>query len=190
MDEIKRRRRLTPSNFSAAMGMSRFKTPDKLASQILKKCPDDPINENMKHGIIMEPTIIKLYTKYTGNEVLKPYYKIPDYDRRLAGIPDGLIGDNGLIETKCAKKMYFNLYKDECMSNPREYIFPNHFYQMIGYMEIFDKEWIEYTVFSESENLLKIIRIYRDKEHWNEFVYPSLVKFMEDKLGWMNDDDF
>nr|QBK94000.1 MAG: YqaJ-like recombinase [Pithovirus LCPAC406] len=186
----KQRRRLTASNFSAACGLSQFKTKQKLADQILKIIPNDPMNEHMLRGIEKEPYIMELYTKYTGNPIIKSWFKLPDYDHRIGGTPDGLIGNRGLIEIKCAKSMYFNLYKDECMINPREYIFPNHYLQIMGYIEIFDKEWCDYVVYSPDDHLLKMIRIYRDKVYWNKYVYPKLVEFMETYLKWMNDDGF
>ncbi len=186
----KQRRRLTASSFAAACGMSRFKSKQELADRILKKCPDDPINDNMRRGIKYEPYIMKLYNLYTGNQIIKSWFKLLDYDHRLGGTPDGLIGRDGLIEIKCAKKMYWKLYKDECLSNPRKYIFPDHYLQMIGYLEIFDKEWIDYVVYSPDEHLLKFIRIYRDRTYWKDDIYPKLVDFMREYLGWMDDKGF
>ena len=76
------------------------------------------------------------------------------------------------------------------MINPKAYIFSNHYLQMIGYIEIFDKEWCDYVVYSHDEHLLKMIRIYRDKTYWSDDLYPKLVNFMKEYLGWMNDDGF
>ena len=76
------------------------------------------------------------------------------------------------------------------MTNPADYIFPNHFIQLIGYMEIFDKEFIDYCVYSSDEGLLKMIRVYRDKKYWNEIIYPGLLSFMHEHLKWETDDGF
>nr|QBK93450.1 MAG: YqaJ-like recombinase [Pithovirus LCPAC404] len=184
------RRRLTASSFAAAMGLCKFTTQDELVDKIEKRTEPKPMNEDMKRGIELEGYVITLYTNYTRNTVINSTFGVPHNDKRIGGIPDGLVCQDGMVEIKCPKRIYRALFYEECMVDPKKYIFPSHYIQMQGYLAIFDRKWCDYVVYSHSEQLLKIIRIYRNKQYWDKIVYPKLCDFMITHLGWEDDLDF
>lgn len=57
----------------------------------------------MERGIETEPYAIKAYETVTGRKVEKAGFVWPDAHEKFGCSPDGLVGDDGLIEAKCPK---------------------------------------------------------------------------------------
>ena len=55
----------------------------------------------MEWGSEQEPNARHAYTKATGREVQEVGFIMPDHTDEYGGSPDGLIGDHGILETKC-----------------------------------------------------------------------------------------
>ncbi len=112
-------------------------------------------NEACRWGIEHEKDGKIEYMRRTGNKVDKFGFKThPDHDW-LGGSPDGLVGEQGMIEIKCP------FYRKECHKK-----IPAHYYcQMNGLMEIYDREWCDYVCWTPSETT--IYRVFRDRELWD-----------------------
>ena len=116
----------------------------------------------LDHGLTFEGDAIKLYSQRTGNEV-NQFQKFMQYSEMVGGTPDGLIGEEGLIEVKCPWSGGNHLqtllegvpYNDE------------YLYQMQGYMMITGRKWCDFVTYDPDlidELQLSVTRIERDEE--------------------------
>lgn len=100
-----RRGKLTGSNVGAALGLNPWKTPESLIRQMVREYhgaePDFTGNIATEYGAQHEPLALMDYLGETGNLVEEcSFFVHPNHDW-LGASPDGLIGDDGLIEVKC-----------------------------------------------------------------------------------------
>ncbi len=69
-------------------------------------------NEHLERGIELEPTAGDMYELETGNKVEQVGFI--EMSKYSGGSPDGLVGDDGMIEIKCVEdKKYFKLLVDK-----------------------------------------------------------------------------
>jgi putative phage-type endonuclease len=69
-------------------------------------------NEHTERGNELEPTARDMYELETGNKVEQVGFI--EMNKYSGGSPDGLVGDDGLIEIKCVEdKKYFKLLVDK-----------------------------------------------------------------------------
>lgn len=61
------------------------------------------INEYMQRGIDKEDEAREAYEKITGNKVSQVGFVFKDSNKWVGCSPDGLVGDDGLLEIKCPK---------------------------------------------------------------------------------------
>lgn len=147
-----RRGKLTASNFGAAVGVNPWCTRKKaLREQLgLERWSGAPAA--CIWGTKNEKNAIKDYMVRTGNVVVaKGLFTHPDYPW-LGGSPDGLVGDDGIIEVKCP------FYKQV----PHTSIPPHYYCQVNGLMEIMGRKWCDFV--SWTPTAMKIYRVYHDPE--------------------------
>jgi len=183
-----RKGRITMSNAYAATGNSRFSTKDDIADEsckIKEKIFDEKQTKSMRRGSMMESIARKFYEDKTKNIVcevglgirkaLSPY---------IGGSPDGLVGDDGLIEIKNPDFMYQKVALQQryrtlgIESENFDHIWPSHYAQMQGNMAIFGRKWCDYIVYVSSDDCI-IERIPFDDIYWSNFLLPHLNKFVE-----------
>ena len=159
-----RRGKLTASNFGAAAGVNPYASRKKaLRLQLgVEKWSGD--NRACLWGTSNERNAIKDYMVRTGNVVVsKGLYTHKDYSW-LGGSPDGLVGDEGMIEVKCPF----------VVKTPHKRIPPHYYCQVNGLLEILDRKWCDYVSWTPTE--MKIYRVYRDSELW-EFLLERYTVF-------------
>lgn len=113
----------------------------------------------IQHGIDSEEAARLAYEAHTGAFVTEVgLYKHPAIEGTHAS-PDGLVGDDGLIEIKCPNSAtHIDTLKTEKV--PTKYL-----YQMQWQMRCTDRQWCDYVSFDPRlpENLrLFVKRIFRD----------------------------
>lgn len=93
-----------------------------------------------------------------------------EYSEHIGASPDGLIGDDGLLEIKCPKASTVEKYLDKG-DLPKEY-----YWQVHGQMMCTGRKWVDFVIYHPSYELF-ILRIDRDeiaidqlKEKLNEVV--------------------
>ena len=147
-----RKGKLTASNFGAAAGVNPYVSRRKALRQTLGLETFTGSNEACLWGTKNERNAIKDYMVRTGNVVTsKGLFTHPNYSW-LAGSPDGLIGEEGMIEVKCPfVKM-----------TPHTRIPPHYYCQINGLLEILDRQWCDFVSWTPTE--MKIYRVYRDDE--------------------------
>lgn len=116
-------------------------------------------NAYTNRGHLLEPEARELYEVQTGNEVIETGFITAEFfDYKIGYSPDGLIGDNGLIEikTKTAALQIDTLRRKEV---PAEYMA-----QIQTGLLVTGREWLDYVSFCPCLPLF-IKRVFPDKEY-------------------------
>lgn len=121
----------------------------------------------MKYGIQNEPAAIACYEKKNNCQVKKCWliiHKTIDY---IGAFPDGLVGDDGLLEIKCASKLKTQDLEraigeiTDLDENGRLKKTDRHDLQVQGQLEITDRKWCDYVTYA-ANGIIHCDRIYRD----------------------------
>ncbi len=95
-----------------------------------------------------EPTAKKFYTSVTGNEIIDSKLLYSNEIEGLTGSPDGLVGDEGMIEIKCPFNGANHLR--HCFITDEETMLseiPEYYYQMQCYMLLSGRKWCDFVSF-------------------------------------------
>lgn len=160
---LARYQRITASKFADVLG-----TPAKRKTYALQKLAEldgVPVEENhqtasMAWGVEQEDAARLHYWAETGNDVTQhPGQTHPNFPY-VWGSPDGLIGDDGILEIKCPNSTRHIEYFITRVIPP-EYII-----QMQGLMWIFDRQWCDFMSFDPRNPTRStlIIRVERDED--------------------------
>lgn len=186
--------RLTASVVSAATGRTNYGKKDvdvvaQTAAKIRKEVPDEPINNAQQDGIDYEDSIRDEYVRRNGVEVTELGFVFDERRPHLGVSPDGLVGEDGLIEIKCPQKMYDRLL-DICEGKKPptylknyvpSYIFPSHYDQMQTQMAVLGRKWCDYVVYCPKDQIYVQHRVPFNPRHWK--VLSDLIdQFIEREL--------
>ena len=180
---------ISPSRFSDMMAKgkgSKFgKTAESYAEDIVQLMigyiPDEYISPAMQWGIDNEPLAVTAYEREKFVEVHGRKNRITHSELEyVSGEPDGLVGNDGIIEIKCpnGSNHFKNLRSGEQVSQYR--------WQIQGYLWLTDRKWCDFVSFhplQRSEYQLSINRVVRDQdmidelearcvEFWHDLVLP------------------
>lgn len=188
--------RITASKFSVCdlYEPNPFQNADDLALELIglkkKEFTKEAIS-NMNHGTKYEPRARKIYEDYTKNEVTEWGLAVPKWDIHIGASVDGVVGEDGMIEIKCPKKMYKPIMEYVRMLNggwkpPNEFyrghIWKSHYDQMQGGMAILGKKWCDYVVYCQPEDYFYRERILFNANYWNNCLYPNIKHFYQNIL--------
>lgn len=213
-DEWKQKRvgRLGSSSVGAALQHSHFESASEVSMRMLGVTPPKEMNEAMLQGVIHEDEIREEYERFTGNRVREigiavrtsPFGKLgpsgsieessadapPPFPTHLIAVsPDGLVGDDGMIEVKYAQRPYRPLVEGCEMHELdtahargdfgclRHFIWKTHYDQMQLSMVTLGRTWCDYVVKEATTKILRVVRVPIDIEYWNDVMFPGLVKF-------------
>jgi putative phage-type endonuclease len=128
----------------------------KASELLIGKGKEFYTNEDMERGKILEDDARTLYELETGNTVKQVGYV--ELDEYVGCSPDGLVGDDGLIEIKCPNNKVFV-----------EYLFTGkidtkYSWQMQFQMMVTNRGWNDYVLYNEDLNEIKITRVERDEK--------------------------
>jgi len=184
---------ISPSQFSKIMTSGRRKDElfgktalsyaDEVVCRIMGFPVDDYTNEAMQYGIDNEPYAVEAYqiekmveVDYTKERITHPKYEY------ISGEPDGLVGNDGLIEVKCPNPTnhFKNLLSGEQISQ--------YMYQIQGYMWLTERQWCDFISFRPDypeKYRISINRVVRDQDmineleercviFWNDIVQPKV----------------
>ena len=184
---------ISPSQFSKIMTSGRRKDElfgktalsyaDEVVCRIMGFPVDDYTNEAMQYGIDNEPYAVEAYqiekmveVDYTKERITHPKYEY------ISGEPDGLVGNDGLIEVKCPNPTnhFKNLLSGEQISQ--------YMYQIQGYMWLTERQWCDFVSFRPDypeKYRISINRVVRDQDmidkleercviFWNDIVQPKV----------------
>jgi putative phage-type endonuclease len=166
--------KINASTLGSVVGLTNFRNKDGLTDQKvafdrlrheLKGDPGEPgeSNDAMEWGQLREDEARNAYAAYM-QEFHGGVGEISDVGSIshsmypwLAASPDGLVGDNGLVEIKCP----FNARFDE----PRTFVYESYRLQVNLQLEITEREWCDLCIWTTKG--LYIERIERSTELFN-----------------------
>ena len=182
---------LSPSQFHRMMSSGRRKdekfgkTAESYAEEVVQRLigyiPDQIMTPAMQWGIDNEPLAVEAYEREKFAEVTgrktRLVHPLLDY---VSGEPDGLVGEDGIIEIKCPNAS--NHFKNIRSGSQIE----DYKWQIQGYMWLTDRKWCDFVSFhplQPEEFRLSINRVVRDEEmindiagrcseFWDELVMP------------------
>lgn len=157
-----RRGKLTASNLGAALGVSPYTSRRRLW-RIMREPPSPERFHNVAcdWGTANEPNGIMEYVAQTGNEVTpEGFVPHPSLDW-MGGSPDGLVGEDGMIEVKCP-------YKKQQYGKIPYYYYP----QINCLLECTGREWCDFVVWTHED--CSITRIRRNTDHF-EALLPYYI---------------
>jgi hypothetical protein len=128
-----------------------------IANQLVTVVPPLP-TVWMERGIELEPYAIAAYEAVTGRKTTKVGFVWPDGHERYGCSPDGLIGDDGLIQAKCPKAEKVLEYHDDG-TLPVE-----HKPQVMGELLVTGREWTDFVAY-HPELAPFILRVERDEQY-------------------------
>ena len=165
--------KFTGSDFVIMLGNGETKRKmilEKATEHILgKPCNKDHYtNSDMLRGIELEPIARQLYIQETFNEVEEVGFI--EKDEYCGVSPDGLVGEDGIIEIKCPKDTVF------VEQSITEKIKPEYYTQIQYALYITGRQWCDYVAYNENFPLL-IRRYERDEEH-----IEKIKKALEDGI--------
>lgn len=172
-----RKGKITGSKFGDIL-YQKFNNHEEVAKSIKGESEKDfteEQKENMRNGIIEEPNARILYEKENNVTVKQVGILISKIYDFLGFSPDGLVGEDGMIEIKCPKKIYTILSK-------YNKIWGSHYAQIQGGLFLFGRKWCDYVVYGYEEKEIMTKRIYFNKKFCENTLLPSLIKFNEEYL--------
>lgn len=154
---------------------------EKATFRITQVPPDFFLTPAMQRGKILEPRARDAYRLATGQEVQEVGFCV--YDDYVGCSPDGLVGDNGLIEIKCKTDT------NHLFAVINNWIDPKHYAQMQFQMLVTGREWCDYVLFNDNfeEHPLYIQTVKADDEYqaalWRGIKHGvELIQFYESKF--------
>lgn len=128
---------------------------EKVAELLTKRQPTPFSNADTERGNELEEMARSAYELETGNLVTKVGFI--EHNEWVGCSPDGLVGEDGLVEFKCKNDVNFLKYLLEGE------IDAEHEWQMQMQMWVADRKWCDYVLFNDGfEQPLVIARIARD----------------------------
>ena len=133
-------------------------------------------NENMERGNELEAQARAIYELETGNEVQEVGFVA--YDSYVGCSPDGMVGEEGLIEIKCPTNKVFFAYMLDGKIDTK------YWWQMQMQLMITGRKWCDYVVYNPNYDKSIIIqRVEPDKEAFNKlFQGFEVARFSIDKI--------
>jgi putative phage-type endonuclease len=118
---------------------------------------DQYSNEHTERGNELEPLARSMYELQKNVEVEEIGFA--EYNDFVGCSPDGLVGDDGMIEIKCPDdKTYFNLLMNENIDS-------SYIWQCQMNLLILEKKWCDLIFYNPNfEKSMKIFRLEPDKE--------------------------
>jgi len=180
-----RRHKLTGSNIGAALGVNPWKTPDDLIRSMVREYHGAPSefsgNVATEYGHLHEPLAQMEYQSETGNFVEEcGFFVHPEHDW-LGASPDGLVGDDGLIEIKCPFGLRNKTGADLVFKTAEDQ--PHYYAQMQIEMACTGRSWCDF--FQWTKRGTQIERIYFDPDWFNDAL-PTLRAFYDRYLSEMD----
>ena len=155
--------------------VSRARYREELARQrITGERVEIPQNHHMERGITLEPVARKEYELATDTLVTEVgFYDHPTIQMTGAS-PDGVVGDDGLIEIKCPTEV------NHLATIVNGEIPPRYFSQIQWQLACTNRQWCDYVSFClDAPNNLQLFisRVYRSDD-WIEETEKEVIKFL------------
>mgnify|MGYP003648924190 FL=1 len=170
--------KITASRFKDVMTNGRGSAPSKTAESYMIELAIEAVtgkslpffeNDAMRHGTETEPQARAMYEFISGNDVTEVAFI--EHNEFVGVSPDGIIGNDGLIEIKCpTTKTQVERYLNS-VGLPDDYKWQVH-----GQIWVAEREWCDFLSFDDridSAAQYLCTRVYRDEK---------MIKELSDKV--------
>lgn len=133
-----------------------------LRERLTGTCAEKYVTADMQRGIDLEPVAKEVYERITGTEIRPCGFFVHPLIEHSGATPDGLIGDDGLIEIK-VPRIETHLGYMLAGEAPEEYL-P----QMQWEMDSAQRQWVDFVSYAPELPAgldIWIKRVPRDEEH-------------------------
>lgn len=131
-------------------------------------------SEWMRRGIEMEPEARSFYASQTGTAVAQVGLVYRDETRLIAASPDGLVGEDGLLEIKCPKPTTHEAYLRTGK------IPPAYIPQVQGQLWVTNRKWCDFFSYHPDFTHQLLVRVQRDERY-----IKKLCRAVEDFVSAM-----
>lgn len=178
-----RKGKITGSRVGAILGFNPWQTASDVLRAMVREYHNAPSeftgNDATEWGTTNEPNAIFSYEVETDNKVVETgFHEFSDW---IGASPDGLIGDDGLIEVKCPYFMRFGNKKFKSISEQA------HYYAQIQ-LQLFatGRKWCDFYQWSPDE--AKLEKVAYSEDFINEAM-PKLSDFYDRYLEAIENPD-
>lgn len=180
--------RVTASIFGQVVKRRDHTPCHNLVKSVLFK--KDLNSEEVAFGRLNEKTAIERYAHDSGNIVEDCGIFVSQDYPFLGASPDGLVGEDGLVEVKCLPSVCdsletsVQLKKNLCLElcNKKKLKLKrnhNYYFQIQGQLNISKRDWCDLIIFTKQEEMF-IERIVVDRKLWDEVMVPKLCRFFKE----------
>lgn len=128
---------------------------EKVGEIITGRPKSNYVNADMERGNELEEQARFAYEMLTGQKVTQVGYI--ELSERVGVSPDGLVGEDGMIEVKCPTDA--NFVRFMVTKKPET----KYVWQMQHQMYVADRKWVDFVVFNDNLNKIEIMRVERDE---------------------------
>jgi len=147
---------------------------EKLIERLTGAQQDTYKSPSMQWGNDQEPYAREAYSFYTNNEVVETGFVVHPLIENAGASPDGLIGDDGMLEIKCPNTSTMLEYLET------EKIPANYMKQIQWQLACCDRHWCDFAAYDPrlpEEMRLLVIRVERNNDMIAELEQETL-KFL------------
>ena len=126
------------------------------------KKPASGATEWMRRGLEMEPEARAFYARRSGVSVAEVGLVYRDERRLIAASPDGMVGDDGLLEIKCPKHSTHEAYLRAGK------IPPAYIPQVQGQLWVTNRKWCDFFSYHPDFPEQLLLRVARDERYIKE----------------------
>ncbi|XP_050526262.1 uncharacterized protein LOC126896990 isoform X4 [Daktulosphaira vitifoliae] len=190
-----RNNRLTSSRFHCACSFNLSKNKESYLRRTLriwnKKYDNkDNIPFANKYGTVKEPKAKEHFEKKMEVKIEPCSAFIDENLNYLIARPDGLIGDDGIVEIKCPVNAQYLTPEEAIKNKVIKYVHYNEhkelilkrssrfFYQIQGELHISKRQYCYLIIWTPKG--IVYCKIIRDDKFWNDNMEPKLIYFYED----------
>jgi exodeoxyribonuclease (lambda-induced) len=143
---------------------------EKVAETLTKKFKQAFVNEAMEKGHELEMEARNSYEITTGKMVKTTGFWVLDEMEDVGASPDGLVGEDGLIEIKCPTPPVYAKYLYDGKIDPK------YIAQMQMQMWVTNKKWVDFVTYNpDFDTAAPIIKVVRDQKMIDEIVEGAII---------------
>jgi putative phage-type endonuclease len=160
---------LTPTLKVADNDTSRAITAVLAAERITGWTEDTPMSSDMWRGVEHEPIARDIYSRHHAEAIETGFMVRREFTWTLGYSPDGLVGDDGLLEIKCPRaKTHLNTILADQVP-------PMYMPQLQAGLLVSGRDWIDFVSFVGGMRLYTK-RVYPDPR-WHDAIVAAVEKF-------------
>lgn len=166
--------RITGSRVASILGLNPYQSRDDAMRAFVRELAGLPSeftgNEATEYGRKMEPTVLAMYEARIGEMTYggEDLVLHPEYPDLIAVTPDGLVGDDGLVECKAPFRGRYTHYEKAAYYVP----------QMHLQMHCTGRKWCDFAVLHR-DGTLHVSRLHFEP-NWLTENLPALTSFVEE----------